>query len=50
MLHKHHLLQVSNLEKLGFTKMTSVQYLTIPKLVDGKDLMVKSQTGSGEYT
>ena len=39
--------QISNLEKLGYTNMTSVQFETIPKLVDGHDLMVKSQTGSG---
>ncbi|XP_052789397.1 probable ATP-dependent RNA helicase DDX31 [Mya arenaria] len=43
-----HPYMVSNLEKLGFTKMTTVQHLTIPKLVGGQDLMVKSQTGSGK--
>ncbi|XP_053381273.1 probable ATP-dependent RNA helicase DDX31 isoform X2 [Mercenaria mercenaria] len=38
----------SNLEKLGFTKMTAVQHQTIPLLVSGRDLLVKSQTGSGK--
>ncbi|XP_052216864.1 probable ATP-dependent RNA helicase DDX31 isoform X2 [Dreissena polymorpha] len=39
---------VSNLEKLGYTAMTSVQFSTIPKLIEGGDLLVKSQTGSGK--
>ncbi|KAL4219246.1 ATP-dependent RNA helicase [Mactra antiquata] len=38
----------SNLDKLGFSKMTSVQQETIPKLVTGHDVLVKSQTGSGK--
>ncbi|KAH3808694.1 hypothetical protein DPMN_137051 [Dreissena polymorpha] len=28
--------------------MTSVQFSTIPKLIEGGDLLVKSQTGSGK--
>ena len=40
-------LQISNLEKLGFTTMTAVQQETIPQLLGGKDVLVKSQTGSG---
>ena len=39
--------QKSNLEKLGFSKMTAVQHQTIPLLVSGRDVLVQSQTGSG---
>lgn len=40
--------KVSNLEeKMGFTKMTSVQKATIPHVLEGRDVLVKSQTGSG---
>lgn len=39
---------VSNLEKLGFTSMTSVQQQAIPSILGGKDTLVKSQTGSGK--
>lgn len=39
---------VSNLEKLGFTSMTTVQQQAIPSILGGKDTLVKSQTGSGK--
>lgn len=40
---------VSNLEQyFGITKMTTVQQLTIPVLLSGKDALVRSQTGSGK--
>lgn len=39
---------VSNLEKLGFSSMTSVQQQAIPSILGGKDTLVKSQTGSGK--
>ncbi|XP_060595886.1 probable ATP-dependent RNA helicase DDX31 [Ruditapes philippinarum] len=38
----------SNLEKLGFSKMTAVQHQAIPLLVAGRDVLVQSQTGSGK--
>ncbi|XP_076062134.1 ATP-dependent DNA helicase DDX31 [Oratosquilla oratoria] len=39
---------VSNVEKLGFTSMTMVQQLSIPHILEGKDALIKSQTGSGK--
>ncbi|MEG0578460.1 MAG: DEAD/DEAH box helicase, partial [Niameybacter sp.] len=36
------------IEGLHFTKPTSVQEAVIPKALEGKDLLVKSQTGSGK--
>ncbi|MFW1970141.1 DEAD/DEAH box helicase [Acinetobacter bereziniae] len=36
------------LESLGFTTPTSVQELSIPAALEGKDLLVSSQTGSGK--
>ncbi|XP_045598838.2 ATP-dependent DNA helicase DDX31 [Procambarus clarkii] len=38
----------SNVEKLGFTSMTMVQQKSIPPILEGKDALVKSQTGSGK--
>ena len=32
------------------TEMTSVQQKAIPVLLQGHDVMVKSETGSGEWT
>lgn len=40
--------QVSNLEKLGLTSMTTVQQQAIPSILAGRDALVKSQTGSGK--
>jgi len=40
--------KVSNLEKMGFTVMTSVQRLSIPVLLEGRDVLIQSQTGSGK--
>ena len=43
--------EVSNLEgKMELAEMTSVQQKAIPVLLQGCDAMVKSQTGSGEWT
>lgn len=40
---------ISNLEKnLHMTKMTSVQKASIPLLIDGKDMLIKSPTGTGK--
>lgn len=36
------------IENLGFEKPSKVQCKTIPYLLDGKDIVVKSQTGSGK--
>jgi ATP-dependent RNA helicase CshB len=36
------------LEKLGFQELTPVQKKVIPAVMDGKDLMVTSETGSGK--
>lgn len=36
------------LDKLGFTQPTEVQEKVIPKALKGKDLIVKSRTGSGK--
>ncbi|XP_069940807.1 ATP-dependent DNA helicase DDX31-like [Cherax quadricarinatus] len=39
---------ISNVEKLGFKSMTVVQQKSIPPILEGKDTLVKSQTGSGK--
>ncbi|KAK5650923.1 hypothetical protein RI129_001952 [Pyrocoelia pectoralis] len=44
-IHKH---LVSNLEKIHFTTLTTVQEKVIPILLSGKDMLVRSQTGSGK--
>lgn len=36
------------LSEMGFVKPLEVQAVTIPKIFEGKDLIVKSQTGSGK--
>ncbi|XP_002127467.2 ATP-dependent DNA helicase DDX31 [Ciona intestinalis] len=36
------------LEKLEFTDMTEVQSKSLPVLLDGKDALIRSQTGSGK--
>lgn len=44
-----HQYMVSNLEeKLGHKTMTAVQQQTIPYIIQGRDVLVKSQTGSGK--
>ena len=40
--------QVSNVEKMNFKHMTMVQKLSIPVLLNNKDALIKSQTGSGK--
>ncbi|KAB0802327.1 hypothetical protein PPYR_04513 [Photinus pyralis] len=44
-IHRH---LVSNLEKINFTTLTTVQEKVIPILLSGKDMLVRSQTGSGK--
>ncbi|XP_075155695.1 putative ATP-dependent RNA helicase CG8611 [Haematobia irritans] len=45
-LHAH---TVKNLaDVLGITQLTTVQKKTVPKAMEGKDLLVRSQTGSGK--
>lgn len=34
-------------EVLGFTKMTTIQALSIPPALSGKDILGKSKTGTG---
>ncbi len=36
------------MEQLGFTEATEIQHKTIPMLFEGKDVVGKSQTGSGK--
>lgn len=43
-----HPFMVSNLEKMNITKLTAVQKKAIPIIMQGKDILVKSQTGSGK--
>ena len=38
----------NTLEKLGYTRPTEVQQKAIPVVLQGKDVIVKSQTGSGK--
>lgn len=39
---------ISGLKKQNITKLTKVQEISIPKILEGKDLVVNSQTGSGK--
>ncbi len=36
------------IRKLGFTKSTAVQSKIIPKILEGKDVIVRSRTASGK--
>ncbi|XP_040180357.1 probable ATP-dependent RNA helicase DDX31 isoform X2 [Rana temporaria] len=45
-LHPHLVATISNV--LNITQMTSVQKMTIPALLSGRDALVRSQTGSGK--
>jgi len=40
--------KVSNLEKMGLSVMTSVQKESIPVVLSGHDVLIRSQTGSGK--
>jgi len=40
--------QVSNLESLGYTKMTAIQAQSLPHTLKGKDLIAQAKTGSGK--
>ena len=40
--------QISNLESLGYKKMTPIQAKGIPYVLKGKDLIAKAKTGSGK--
>ena len=44
----HFLMQVSNLESQGFQQATNVQKEAIPHILNNTDVLIKSQTGSGE--
>lgn len=39
---------IKALSNLGYNKPSEVQEITIPKILDGNDIIVKSQTGSGK--
>ena len=40
--------QVSCLDRMCLSEMTEVQQRSIPQLLEGKDGLIKSQTGSGK--
>ena len=40
--------QVSNLESLGYKKMTAIQAESLPHILKGKDLIAQAKTGSGK--
>ena len=41
--------QIANLEQnLGLTKVTTVQQMSFPVIMSGKDSLIRSQTGSGK--
>lgn len=37
-----------SIDEMGFTKLTAIQELVIPKALDGIDLIGQAQTGSGK--
>lgn len=39
---------VNNLDSLGFTQMTEIQSQSLPKILQGKDVVAKAKTGSGK--
>ena len=39
---------LNNLDKLGFTKTTDIQYKAIPPILNGEDLLAIAQTGTGK--
>ena len=40
--------QISNLESLGYHKMTAIQSQSLPHTLEGKDLIAQAKTGSGK--
>lgn len=40
--------QLSNLDSLGYKKMTPIQAQSLPQVLKGKDLIAKAKTGSGK--
>lgn len=40
--------QLENLQQLGYTKMTPVQAISLPPILQGKDLIAQAKTGSGK--
>ena len=40
--------QVSNLDSLGYKKMTAIQAQSLPHVLKGKDLIAQAKTGSGK--
>ena len=39
---------ISVLEKLGYTNLTKIQEIVIPKALKGENIIAKSETGSGK--
>jgi len=39
---------LSNLDDLGFHTMTPIQALSLPKILDGQDVIAQAKTGSGK--
>ena len=40
--------QITNLDSLGYTKMTPIQAQSLPHVLQGKDLIAQAKTGSGK--
>ena len=40
--------QIANLDSLGYKEMTTVQAVSLPLILEGKDLIVQAETGSGK--
>ncbi|MEA3498724.1 MAG: ATP-dependent RNA helicase DbpA [Campylobacterota bacterium] len=39
---------ITNLSSLGFDKMTQIQEMSLPSILDGEDVIAKAKTGSGK--
>lgn len=39
---------LQNIQLLGFTKMTPIQEMTLPKALNGKDIIAQAKTGTGK--
>jgi ATP-independent RNA helicase DbpA len=39
---------LENLESMGFTEMTDIQAMSLPAIIEGKDVVAKAKTGSGK--
>ena len=48
--HKYPIAEIikKNIDQLGFTKPTDIQYKAIPQILSGKDVLAIAQTGTGK--